>query len=179
MTQERRAYSRVNTFTQAWARRLTSPEEPCRLSETAALSDTPPEEALRNSKLPDALIQFLIEMDSKLNAILSHLSRESLEDDFPYKLDVTEVSGAGVQVVTDLEFSQDEHLEVVLILSQLPLRLAGAVGRILRVEQNTSSVPGAYSIAVEFIRISSPDLDAVIRYVVQEERRQIRTEKWD
>lgn len=177
MEHEKRAFSRVATFLRAYARPMASPDAPVMFnasSQAASLAGLP----LKESKLPEVLVQFLLEMSQKLDLIVSHLSREQLQDDFPHTVDVVELSGAGVQMRAAMPLKPDDTLELVLVLSQFPLRLASAVGKVVRCLE-ADAAEGDALWAVDFIRIRENDLDAVVHHVFNEERQHIRERKWD
>ena len=177
MEHEKRAFSRVATFVRAHMRPMSGPDAPVMFnasSQATSLAGL----SLKESKLPDVLVQFLLEMSQKLDLVVSHLSREQLQDDFPHAADVVELSGAGVQMRTDMALVPGDVLEIVLVLSLFPLRLAGAVGKVIRA-LDTAPVDGGTLWAVDFIRIRENDLDAVVQHVFNEERQHIRERKWE
>ena len=181
MENDKRAFSRVRASIQAWLRPLHSPDDIPLFNETSSTLQSPSRASLRDSRLSEDVINFLLQMDSKLDAILGMLGRDQILKDFPISGTISEISGAGIRLHTPTpsnSLEQDAHYEVVLALSQMPLRLAGAMGRILRIETR-SEWSDKLSYALEFTRIREADLDAVVAFVMQEERKRIREQKWD
>lgn len=123
------------------------------------------------SKLPEELINFLSEMDRKLDRLIGLLSHDHVKNDFPIELEVTEISGAGIKIRTPEEFRSNQPLEVILFLSQAPLRMAGCKGRILDRESDT----GLYRF--EFVDLRGSDMEAIVQFVFKEQREQIRNSK--
>jgi c-di-GMP-binding flagellar brake protein YcgR len=65
-------------------------------------------------------------------------------------------------------------LEVVLMLSQFPLRMAGAIGRVIRAEPDQ----GRTLYALDFTRIRERDLETIVQFVFQSQRDELREKKW-
>ncbi len=178
MNQEKRTYSRIATNIQAWLRPLPTPDAPPSFHDASHILRNELPKGLAESRLPEGLIQFLLDIDLKLQTILGLLGREQLLADFPIKGTVTEISGAGVRLHCDGDaIPLGTPMEIVIALSQLPLRLAGAVGKAVRTDTDASSPYTVYGF--EFTRIREDELDAVVGFVLQEERRRIRERKWD
>lgn len=180
MDTERRAFARVDTFIHAQLRILDSSQAPALFSSHleggGALERVP----LDKVKLPEAMVEFLGSMDRKLDTILSLLHQDTLEKDFPLELDVLQVSGAGCRVVPHGDLPLGTHVEIVLILNQYPLQLAGAVGKVVR-DQNGNNEGGEAdkTLAVEFTRIRERDLDAIVQFVFDQDRQRIREHRWE
>ncbi len=175
MNEEKRTYSRVGTNIQAWLRPLPYPDAPTLFRGEAGSLQSP--QVLNDARLSEGLTHFLLDLDRKLELILSLLGREQLLSQFPLTATVCEISGAGLRLVVPEGLPLDELMEVVLVLNQLPLRLAGAVGKARRLQLVEEGRPAQY--AFEFTRINEAALDAIIGFVLQEERRRIRERKWD
>ena len=61
------------------------------------------------------------------------------------------------------------------MLSRFPLRMAGAMGRILRLEEQD----GLLVHALDFTRIRERDLENIVQFVFQSQRDDLRGKKWD
>lgn len=177
MSQEKHNYSRVAANIQAWLRPLPSPEAPAMFSNASEMFGTSGQAGLQDARLPESVIHFLQDMDRKLQAILGLLGRDQLLQDFPLKATVTEIGGDGVHLICEEELPLDAATEIVVALSPMPLRLAGAVGKAARMEPAQGVAPE--KCIFEFTRIRESELDAIIGFVLQEERRHIRERKWD
>ena len=173
MAQEQRSFARVATRISALARRCDSLEDPLKYKSGPSLSrDHLDEESVAG--LPKALVEFLLAMDQKLDLLLSHLGRESLERDFPLVLDVRDISGAGLRFKPGPGTESPvpgQVLEVVLLLGQHPPIMAGAKGVVLD-DRN-----GDGTLGFEFHKIRRSDQENIVRFVFQEEREQIRDSK--
>ncbi len=170
-------YSSIAARFPVWLRQLPNGDSPSLYYEYTAFAHDSLENSL-SSGLPEGVAEFLIEMNNKLDSILGMLSFEDLCKAFPTEVHCSEVGGSGVNFTSDIPFEDGAYVEAVLVLCRIPLRLAGAVGKLAK-------IPGASQDATEsnwrlnFTRIREKDLETVIRFVIQEERRIIRQKKWD
>jgi hypothetical protein len=172
MDNEHRSFSRVNTRLSALARKVSSPESMPRFQGFPA----PPTLTVGKlgGSLPQALIDFLTAMDAKLDMLISLESQERMRDDFPINLEITEISASGVSFRSAEPLETDTRMELVVYLSRFPLRMAGGMGRVVRNEQENGSWTGA----LEFTDIRDTDTEAIVQFVFQEQRQQLR-KKWD
>ncbi|EFI34632.1 type IV pilus assembly PilZ [Desulfonatronospira thiodismutans ASO3-1] len=172
-TQDRK-YSRVNTRIKAYMRRTVF-DDSLPLFSSTLVGDTD-DHAVKNlygSHLPRELINFLQQMDEKVNMILSLINRETIQADFPLQGEVLEISGAGLKFTSQEDFEEGENMEMVLLLSQVPLRIVGMVGRIHRCEK----VQGVPVWAVQYASIRDVDREKIVQFVFQEQREHIRGRK--
>lgn len=174
MTDQKRNFSRVETFFPGRLR-ILSPGEETPLFQGCPGCDKPLGTALRpkGANLPEALLDFLETINAKLDMLLSLVNRDHLESTFPVAMNVVEISGAGLIFMADRNFALDDRLEIVLFLNQFPLQMAGAMGRIHRREERA----GKAAWAVDFTEIREQDRETVVRYVFQQQREQIRESK--
>lgn len=170
---EKRAFSRVETYLRGRIRILK--EEGASPVFSGFLSAESPvgEKELENAHIPEKLVSFLLNMDSKLNAILGHLQRDQLQEDFPDRVEIMEISGAGIRMVPPPGISVGDTVELVIFLSEFPLRAVGAIGKVLRCD----TLRQQDCVALEFTRIREEDLEAIVQFVFQEERRKLRAQR--
>lgn len=169
---EQRAYSRITTYMKGRMRVLVSESEQPKFTGFSLPESPVDNTTLANAHIPEALVSFLLDLDAKLNAILAHLKQDRLHDDFPLLTEILELSGAGVRCVDEGVLQVGDHVELILFLSEFPLRVAGALGRVLRKEQDKD---GRAVCALEFTRLREDDLEKIVQHVFVEERRRIRT----
>ena len=171
MTEERRAYSRVPSSLRGRLRILPSPDAPP-LFRGFGLPDSPvTEQDMENSHLPEKLISFLLALDAKVNAVLTHMQEGRLEDDFPVPIHVSELSGAGLRIHPLPELKENDYVELLLYVEEFPLKLASGIAKVLRNEKNQGAQ------ALQFIHILDEDLEKVIQRVFLEERRLLRAHR--
>ncbi|THB62895.1 MAG: PilZ domain-containing protein [Desulfovibrio sp.] len=131
--------------------------------------------SLEASGLSEGLAAFLTELNTKLDSILSLLTTDQLTDDFPLTAQVMEISGQGALFVSPEKISPGDSLEMVFVLSRMPLRLAGGVVQVTDVD----TFDGSPRYRGRFTNIRQRDQEALVQFVFHEQRQQIRSAKWD
>ncbi len=130
---------------------------------------------LEQSKIPEPIINFLVNMSNQIDYIASLLEKKNLEEEFPYTLEALQVSGSGLAFHSDQPLETGVHLEVLLNLNALPLKMAAAVGKVVKKEGS----PDNTLYVLHFTRISEQNLDAIVHFVFQEQRKNIREHHWE
>ncbi|WP_272699866.1 PilZ domain-containing protein [Desulfovibrio sp. Fe33] len=171
MSEEKRSFSRIQVRLKAQARVMESLDSPQLFTGDAMPQPVSRAEFVKKSKLPEEVATFLAEMDRKLDQIISMLGQDSVKTDFAIPVEVMEISAAGVKFRSRECFDIDAPLEIIIYLSQAPLRLAGSKGRILEQEPDT----GLYRF--EFVDLRGSDMEAIVQFVFKEQREQIRNSK--
>lgn len=171
MSDEKRTFSRVPVRLKGYARIMRSIESPQIFTGDAVGDALKRDELFRNSKLPEDLTRFLTEMDRKLDRILGVLSKEHLRDDFPLDIEILELSAAGVKFRTKTPINANTPMEIVALLSQVPIKMAGSKGRILGIDDDTQLY------RFEFVETRGSDMEAFVQFVFQQQREQIRNSK--
>jgi hypothetical protein len=171
MSDEKRSFSRIDVRLKAHARIMQYIESPQRFTGDIVGETSCRDDLFRSSKLPEDLTTFLTEMDRKLDRVLGLLSQDHLKTDFSIELEVMELSAAGIKFRSKEQFKTDTPLEIVLVLSQVPLRMAGGKGRILDKDAETELY------RFEFMDTRGSDMEAIVQFVFQQQREQIRNSK--
>ncbi|OBQ55687.1 hypothetical protein [Halodesulfovibrio spirochaetisodalis] len=166
---EKREFASISLYLKGRMRLLTDKDEPSRFSGFGLSDSANDVEELTNSHTPEAMVSFLLNMNAKLDAILSHLKHDQLEEDFPNRIEILELSGSQVTVRNTNGLSEGAHLELLIFLSDFPLSVAGACGKVIKADPKTATI--------EFGRISAEDREKIVHHVFVEERRQIRTQR--
>lgn len=126
----------------------------------------------------DSSMRFLLEIDRKLDTILSLLQSESIEEDFPLKGYVLEISASGLVLESGLPLHTGENLELLLMMGGYPMRMLSVMGEVQGVKETSCLVDGACTpYAVSYECLSEEDRDAVIAFIFQEDRKRIRRQK--
>lgn len=131
-------------------------------------------EELAQSHLPEAVINFLVGMSNQINYIAALLEKKALDEEFPHTLDACRISGSGLDFYTEHALAKGDYLEVMLTLTSLPLQMAGVIGKVANIE----ATPQGQKYSLQFTRISEPNLDAIVHFVFQEQRKSIREHHW-
>lgn len=174
MGNEKRSFLRVPVRLKALARVVEHKESLPLFSGFGSMGNSDASK-LKNSKLQPDLIDFLLDMNSKLDMILSFSSQEKLKEDFPEELNVNDLSGAGIRFSSSSPMREGQYLEIVLVLGQFPLQLAGAVGKVIRCKDCDSDSTWA----LEFKKINEFDQEKIVQFVFKQQRANIRNEKWN
>lgn len=174
MSEQKRNYSRIETFLPGRLR-LLAPGEEHSLYHGCSGCDPAPQAQGRPkvSGLPETMLDFLETINAKLDMLLSIASQDHLQNNFPVSINIVEISGAGLIFTADRDFKLDDRVELVIFLSQVPLRIAAAIGRIHRRDEINKKPAWV----VDFSSIRESDREAIVRYVFQQQREQIRESK--
>lgn len=129
-----------------------------------------PAEDLDDSKVPEWLKAYVIELDRKLDQLLGMQSKKDLMTDFPITLEVIQISGNGMVFKTDSDINVPCIMESVVEIEQIPLRLAGAKGTVKAGNKDGTLV-------MKFENIRENDLESIIQFVFSMQRERIRAEK--
>ncbi|WP_027368126.1 PilZ domain-containing protein [Desulfocurvibacter africanus] len=168
-----RSFARVSTLINGRLRRIVPGRDRALFHDSSPTLSFSPQK-LAEARLPEPLLEFLLSLDTKLDTLLSLASRQTMEQDFPTEIQVVEISAAGLSFVSLEQFSPGQRVEVVLTLSQAPLRMASALGEVVRVKVEG----GERRQVLEFTSVRDRDRESIVQFVFQEERSQIRQAKW-
>ncbi|WP_316900701.1 PilZ domain-containing protein [Pseudodesulfovibrio indicus] len=171
MSEEKRSFSRVQVRLKAQVRVMESLDSPQLFTGDTESQAAGREEFIKKSKLPPEVTAFLAEMDRKLDQIITTMGKDTVRADFSLPVEVREISAAGVKFRSAHKFTPGDPLEMIIFLSQTPLRLAGSKGRILDQDPDT----GLYRF--EFVDLRGTDMEAIVQFVFKEQREQIRNSK--
>lgn len=174
MSHDKRNFSRVATRLKGRLRTLSGSDVKPLFGDQVDLGSGLDADALRKSNLQEPVVEFLLHLNRKLDLVVSLLSQEQLDADFPVPAEITEISGAGLCFNTGNELGVGDVVEVVVVLSRFPLRMAGAIGKVVR-REGPAGHPGY---ALDFTHIRDNDLEHIVQFVFQEQRAQIREHKW-
>jgi hypothetical protein len=175
MGEEQRTFLRIPTNLRGRMRAVAHERELQLFREAPITSISVSAQDLKSSGLSDGLVNALMAMDRKLDMILGIHSQDSLKKDFPHQIEVYEISGAGVKMTSSMPLAPGQFVEVVLVLTQAPIRMAGAIGRVVREED----VDGRKLWALDFTRIRERDLETIVQFVFQTQRDELRVKKWE
>lgn len=173
--EEKRSYMRIPTRLRGHLRLLPSAEEMPLYRESPPMGSAGTALDPRESGMSESLYAMLSTINTKLDMLLSMQNRDLLEADFPVSMDIVEISGAGVRFSSPTELALEQPVETVVVLSRFPLRMAGAIGRIIRCEETD----GVSVYALDFTRIRERDLESIVQFVFQSQRDDLRGKKWD
>jgi len=175
MAEEQRTYLRIPTYLRGRLRILNSGAEMPLFREAPITSLGVPAQELKSAGLNEALVNTLLAMDHKLDLLIGLHAQDNLLEDFPHQIEAVELSGAGVKLAGPLPLEPGQHVEIVLTLTQLPVRMAGAMAQVVRVE----TVDSRQIWALDFTKIRDRDLETIVQFVFQTQRDELRQKKWE
>jgi hypothetical protein len=175
MDEEQRTFLRIPTKLRGRMRLVSSEKELQLFREAPITSLSVSAMELKAAGVNEALINALSSIDRKLDMLISVHSHDNLLDDFPHAIEIGEISGAGIKITSSLPLQVDQLIEFVITLTQLPVRMAGAIGRVVREED----MDGTTGWAVDFARIRDRDLESIVQFVFQTQRDELRVKKWE
>ncbi len=174
MDDEQRTFLRIPTKLRGRLRLVASETEPQLFREAPIVSSSVTAMELKNAGIAEALVNALMNIDRKLDMLIGLHASASLEEDFPHVFEVVEISGAGIKAISASPLPVGQLAEVVLTLTQLPVRMAASIGRVVREETED----GGYAWALDFTRIRDRDLESIVQFVFQTQRDEMRGKKW-
>jgi len=175
MGEEQRTYLRIPTYLRGRMRLVSNGHEQQLFREAPIVSTAVTAMELKGAGVNEALINALTAIDRKLDLLIGIHAQDSLQGDFPHSVDVMEISGAGVKIASACQLQPGQNIELVITLTQLPVRMAGALGRVVREE----TLDDNQVWAIDFTHIRDRDLESIVQFVFQTQRDELRVRKWE
>jgi hypothetical protein len=124
------------------------------------------------------LIDFLLEIDEKLDQILSRLSTEETETYYLAKKGVgINISGSGMNMVISEPAQPGQIIHTHFVLSKVPLVYLDLFGEILWVTPSEDTDGKAFTLGIEFLDLKPADQERIISCVFQRQRKSLRQRK--
>lgn len=168
-----KAYSSVKTRIQGYVRRR-DPAATVPLSYGMAANEIMQVQDMDGTAVQQHVRQYLQAINAKLDVLLGMHTQKRLEHDFDYEVDIIELSAAGACFYSRTPYQETQDIEMALVLAQCPIQVAMVMGRLT----GTSTKQGVTVFHLQFTHIRDSDKEAIVRFVFQEEREQIRQKKW-
>lgn len=148
-----------------------------------SLSESPQELGFPDSddpsvSIPDSnLINFLIQMDEKLDQILLLLSKgEAKKGSFEEAVGIN-ISGSGMNIIVDKPVESGRVIHAKFFLTKAPFLFMDVFGEVVRVIRSEEKGEKNYKLGIEFLNLSEHDRDRIITAVFQNQRQTIRNNK--
>ena len=139
---------------------------------------TDPDKATAEISLNACLIDFLLQMDEKLDQILTKLSKEEVDRGFLAKQGIgINISGSGMNVVVEEPVEPGQIIQTHFVLSRIPLVFIDAFGEVLWVTPADENGTVTYNLGIEFLDLKPSDRERIITCVFQRQRKSIRERK--
>ena len=164
-----RTFARIDTALKGYLRLLPEGSFSPLFNASPAAASPQLSEAAQDA-LPDGLVQYLRSMNEKLSAILTLLTQQSLQEDFPIPVLIHDISGAGLRFSAQQELRLGQDVEVVVSLGSQPQSLAGTTGTLIREEEHR----GQKVWALEFKGMRDSEREKIVQFVVARQREQQR-----
>ena len=147
------------------------------MSKTNQCVDAPYPEVSTEDPADANLLSFLVQIDEKLNRVLSLLSKDSNGEDCFIRGTGKNISGSGMEMLVDnpVDFGQMVHMK--FLLSKFPYVFLSILGEVIRAEKSAEDGKDSYHIGIKFIDLSENEREKIITTVFQRQREVIRKNK--
>jgi hypothetical protein len=123
------------------------------------------------------MIDFLLQLDEKLDQILTILSKDGV-DKGPLKQGIgVNISGSGMNIITEKPVEPGQIIHANFVLSRLPLVFIDLFGQVVRVAPVDEDGEGTYHLGIKFLDLDPDDRERIIACVFQRQREIIRIRK--
>jgi hypothetical protein len=124
-----------------------------------------------------SLINYLLQMDEKLDQIIELLSEEKeIKTVFRKGIGV-EISGSGMKILVDEPVEPGQFIQAKFLLSKYPLSFMDIVGEVVHLTSLDEKNQTLYHLGIRFINISINEREKIITCVFQKQREALRKRK--
>lgn len=148
-----------------------------------SLSEHPQEQVFPDSDDPsvsipdDNLINFLIQMDEKLDQILLLLYKgEAKKEPFEEGVGIN-ISGSGMNMIVDKPVEPGLVIHAKFFLTKAPFLFMEVFGEVVRAIRSEEKGEKNYQLGIEFLNLNENDKERIITAVFQHQRQTIRNNK--
>jgi hypothetical protein len=124
-----------------------------------------------------ALMNYILQVDEKLDQILALLSKDG-SIAVPFRPGLGQnISGSGMQIVIEQPVEFGQIINAKFFLSKLPLVFMDIFGKVIRVEQEDEDGRVLYKAGIKFLVLNISDRERIIASVFQKQREDLRKRK--
>ena len=123
------------------------------------------------------LIDFLLYIDEKLDRILALISQDIPDKESPYQGIGSNISGSGMNIITDKPLKLGTIIHTSFVLSKFPLVFIDSFGEIVQVTPADIDGKTSYHLGIKFLDLNLNDRERIIACVFQSQREAIRKRK--
>lgn len=124
-----------------------------------------------------ALMNYILQVDEKLDQILALLSKDGSVA-VPFRPGLGQnISGSGMQIVIEQPVEFGQIINAKFFLSKLPLVFMDIFGKVIRVEQEDEDGRVLYKVGIKFLVLNISDRERIIASVFQKQREDLRKRK--
>jgi len=124
-----------------------------------------------------SLINYLLQMDEKLDQIIELLSEEKEIKGVSRKGMGIDISGSGMKILVDEPVEPGQFIQTKFFLSKYPLSFMEIVGKVVRVTSVDENDQTLYHLGIKFINLSINERERIITCVFQKQREALRKRK--
>ena len=123
------------------------------------------------------MIDYLFQMDEKLDQILAILSKDGEAKGLLNQGIGVNISGSGMGIIAEKPVEPGQIIHANFVLSRLPLVFIDLFGQIVRVAPVDEDSEGTYHLGIKFLDLDPDDRERIIACVFQKQREIIRIRK--
>jgi c-di-GMP-binding flagellar brake protein YcgR len=124
-----------------------------------------------------ALMNYILQVDEKLDQILALLSKDGSAA-APFQPGLGQnISGSGIQIVIEQPVECGQIINAKFFLSKLPLVFMDIFGKVIRVDQEDEDSRILYKVGIKFLVLNISDRERIIASVFQKQREDLRKRK--
>lgn len=124
-----------------------------------------------------ALMNYILQVDEKLDQILALLSKDG-SIAVPFRPGLGQnISGSGMQIVIEQPVEFGQIINAKFFLSKLPLVFMDIFGKVIRVDQEDEDGRVLYKVGIKFLVLNISDRERIIASVFQKQREDLRKRK--
>jgi len=120
------------------------------------------------------MIDFLLQLDEKLDQILAMLSKDGEAKGLLNQGMGVNISGSGMNIIVDKPVEPGQIIHANFVLSRLPLVFIDLFGQVVRVAPVDEDGEGTYHLGIKFLDLDPDDRERIIACVFQRQREIIR-----
>ena len=124
-----------------------------------------------------SLIDFLLYIDEKLDRILALISQDMSDKESPYQGIGSNISGSGMNIITDKPLKPGMIIHMNFVLSKFPLVFIDTFGEIVQVTPADIEGNTFYHLGIKFLDLTLNNRERIIACVFQSQREAIRKRK--
>ncbi|MEE8398144.1 MAG: PilZ domain-containing protein [Desulfobacterales bacterium] len=125
------------------------------------------------------LVDFLMQMDEKMNRILDLLTEKETRDEGLLQGVGINISGSGMKLRVDRPAEAGQVIHTDFVLSRFPYVRLSLYGRIVQTTPVQESDTGAYDLGVKFLDMDDSARDQIVARIFQAQREAIRRNRND
>ena len=134
---------------------------------------------LENAGIRRELVDFLINMDDKLDQILTLLNQDKSETVRFKQATALDIGGSGMKMAVDTPVDLGELVHIQLVLSRVPMMLVDVYGEVVRVDAPSGGGSGFFYLGIKFSDLDINTREKIISSIFKQQRRHIRSREYD